>query len=86
MNINDLHPHLRGSNLESRNGCVAFFDDMDDARKQLTLLNEHIRDSGVPAHTEITTATTNGKIGVYYQRHDGQPWPPPDKYKRMVGP
>ena len=86
MNIKDLHPHLRGSSLESRDGCVAFFDDMADAHTQLVLLNEHIRLSGIPAHTEITTATSNGKIGVYYQRHDGQPWPAPDKWQRMVGP
>lgn len=86
MSYSQLHTHLRGNVLESRGNVSVAMPDQDMATTQVTLIQQHITDSGIADAGVGLSRSGDGTWHVHYWRGEWSPWPAPPAWAKVDGP
>jgi hypothetical protein len=76
MSHSELHPHLRGSALESRMPVNVQVEDEPTAKAQERLLRTHFEESGI-VNVGVGCSALAGQWTVHVWRGAWSPWPAP---------
>jgi hypothetical protein len=84
MSYTELHPYLRGSQLEGRTQLCVKVEDQATAIAQCILLGNYVRDAnlGYAADADYGNSCRDGQWYVHYFRGEWSPWPPPNRSTR----